>query len=101
MSQAMPSSCALDAPAFRLRQAEFRSLFTRSLRQSEAIDAVSARLLLDPACEADLRDLLARERQCCSFFDFGLAEADGSLVLMVRVPADSEDALAFLLALAP
>lgn len=100
MSEAMPSSCTLDARAFLLREAEFRRLFAGALRRGERLDALSARLLLDPACEAEMRDLLARERQCCSFFDFELADVDETLALTVRVPAGSEDALAFLLGLA-
>ena len=96
----MPSSCTLAAPDFRLREAEFRSLFARSLRAAEETSPTSARLLLDPACEGELRDLLARERQCCPFYAFDLRCSDGSAALTVRVPAGREDALALLLGLA-
>jgi hypothetical protein len=95
-----PASCTLDAPAFRIRADEFRGLFARSLRAVEAIDARAARVLLDLACEAELRDLLAREQRCCSFFEFELDAAGDVVVLTVRVPAGSEPALAFLLGLA-
>jgi hypothetical protein len=95
-----PDSCTLDAPAFRIREDEFRGLFARSLRAVEPIDVRAARFLLDAACEAELRDLLAREQRCCSFFAFDLeAVRDGVIALTVRVPAGSEAALAFLLGL--
>ena len=96
----MPSGCTLAAPDFRLREAEFRSLFARSLRAAQETSPTSARLLLDPACEGELRDLLARERRCCSFFDFDLRRSDGSPAVTVGVPTGREDALAFLLGLA-
>jgi hypothetical protein len=94
-----PASCTLDAPAFRIRADEFRGLFARSLRAVEAIDARAARVLLDLACEAELRDLLAREQRCCSFFEFDIEVAGDAIALTVCVPAGSEAALAFLLRL--
>jgi hypothetical protein len=95
-----PSGCNLDAAALSEREDEFRELFARALRRVERHDARSARLILDIACEADARDLLAREQGCCAFFDFTVAVIDQALVVEVRVPADSEAALDFLLALA-
>jgi hypothetical protein len=100
-ASAMPSSCTLAAPAFGVREAEFRSLFARALRDSEDVRERSVRLRLDPACEPELRDLLARERECCSFFEFELALTPEAAALRVGVPAGSEDALAFLLGLRP
>lgn len=64
------------------------------------VDPRSARLILDVACEADARDLFAREQRCCAFFDFTVAVVEEALVLDVHVPTGSETALAFLLALA-
>jgi hypothetical protein len=93
------SGCTLDA-ALSERGDEFRELFARTLRRVERHDARSARLILDVACEANTRDLLAREQGCCAFFDFTVAVIDEALVVEVRVPADSEAALDFLLALA-
>jgi Cd2+/Zn2+-exporting ATPase len=95
-----PSGCTLDAAALSEREHEFRELFARALRRVERHDARSARLVLDAACEAEARDLFAREQECCSFFDFTLAVVDEALVVDVQVPSESE-ALAFLLALAP
>jgi hypothetical protein len=72
-------------------------LFSRSPKEVEERNARSARLLLDADCEAGLRDLLARETRCCSFFDFEIAPAERHVALTVRVPNGSEAALAFLL----
>jgi hypothetical protein len=95
-----PSGCNLDAAALSEREDEFRELFARALRRVKRHDARSARLILDIACEADARDLLAREHGCYAFFDFAVAGIDQALVVEVRVPAGSEAALDFLLALA-
>jgi hypothetical protein len=92
-------SCTLDAPALGIRAGEFRAVFARALRAVEAVDARTARIVLDGACEAELRELLARERRCCSFFEFDLAAGGDDVALSVRVPAGSEAGLAFLLGL--
>ena len=97
---ALESSCSLDAPAFRVREQEFRSLFSRALLDIERVDARTARLGLDPACASELRDLLAREQSCCSFFEFEVEATDERLAIIVGVPAGSEAALADLLELA-
>jgi hypothetical protein len=94
-----PSDCTLDAAALYEREDEFRELFARALQRVERHDARSARLALDAACEVEARDLFARERGCCAFFDFTVAVVDEALVVDVRVPSESEAALAFLLAL--
>ena len=92
-------SCTLDAGAFRMREHEFRRLFARALRGAEQIDDRRARLLLDRASEADVRDVLARDARCCSFFDFEIAVAADGVSVLVRVPEGSEAALEFLLGL--
>jgi hypothetical protein len=92
--------CTLDAGAFEIREHEFRQLFARGLRGAEQIDDRRARLLLDRASEADVRDVLAREARCCSFFDFEIAAAAHGVSVLVRVPEGSEAALEFLLGLA-
>ena len=94
-----PDACTLDAPAFRLREDEFRALFVRSLRTVETVDDRAARILFDGACEPGLWDLLAREQRCCSFFEFDVEAAGDAVSLTVRVPEGSEAALAFLFGL--
>jgi hypothetical protein len=41
-----------------------------------------------------VRDLTARESECCSFFTFELAGSDADLELTVGVPAERRDVLA-------
>lgn len=96
-----PSGCTLDVGALIAREGEFRTLFARALRSCERRDANSARLVLDIAWEAQARELLAREQECCTFFDITTAVVDAALIVDVRVPSGSEAALRFLLSLAP
>jgi hypothetical protein len=97
---ALESSCTLDALAFRVREQEFRSLFSRALLDVQRVDARTGRLRLDPGCESELRDLLAREKRCCSCFGFEVESTEERLAVTVRAPAGSEAALAGLLELA-
>jgi hypothetical protein len=91
--------CTLDAAAFRIREHEFGQLFARALLGAEQIDDRRARLLFDPASEADVRDVVAREARCCSFFAFEIDAAADGVSVLVRVPEGSEAALEFLLGL--
>jgi hypothetical protein len=95
-----PPTCTLDDPAFRMREDEFRDLFARALRRIEPIHGRAARLFVNSAHEAELRDLLARETRCCTFFDFQVTAAAEAVTVAVRVPAGSEAALTFLLDIA-
>ena len=54
------------------------------------IDDRRARMGLrpDPLVAARAADLVMRETQCCSFFEFTLSAAGGELTLDVTVPAD-------------
>jgi hypothetical protein len=66
----------------------------------QRVDARTGRLRLDPGCESELRDLLAREKRCCSCFGFEVESTEERLAVTVRAPAGSEAALAGLLELA-
>ena len=95
-----PSGCTLDAAALSEREDEFRELFARTLQRVHRHDARSARLVLDVTCEAEARDLFAREHGCCEFFAITVTVVDEALIVDVRVPSESEAALSFLLSLA-
>jgi hypothetical protein len=96
-----PIVCTLDASARGDREGEFRALFADALKRVERPDPRAARLVLDAAREADVRDLFAREQRCCAFFEFAIARVDHAVVVDVGVPEDAEQALDSLLALAP
>ncbi|WP_245716009.1 hypothetical protein [Micromonospora peucetia] len=82
-----------------MRLAEFDELFATSAREVDQISAMRARpQLVGPAgLDATVRDLIARETECCSFFDFAVAvepNGDGeTVVLDVTVPPQHGDVL--------
>ena len=103
MAERLPRAivCTLDVSARRNREDEFRALFAEALERVERPHARAATLVLDATREADVRDLFAREQRCCAFFEFAIARVDHTVVVDVGVPEDAEQALDFLLALAP
>jgi hypothetical protein len=102
MSFAVPDACMLPTAERPLRLAEFDDLFATAVRRIEPVTATHARLwLTGPAgLEATVRDLTARETECCSFFVFtvtGEPTDDGAaLILDVEVPGQYADVLASL-----
>ena len=62
------------------RMAEYGRLFVQHLVGRERTAAgIRFRLRADDGVEAWVRDLSAREKACCPFFDFALATVDGEL----------------------
>jgi hypothetical protein len=98
----IPDACALPTAERPLRLAEFDEVFATALRDVESVGATHVRMrLTGPAgLEARVRDLTARETECCSFFAFTVTAeraVDGEGVTMdVRVPARYGDVLASL-----
>jgi hypothetical protein len=89
------AGCTLPTSEQPLRVAEFDDLFRAALR---AVDRPEhARLALafaeGPGVEARLRDLIAREAQCCSFFTFAVTRRNGGLRVEVAVPSTHLDVL--------
>ena len=64
----VPEACTLPTAEQPLRIAEFDRLFATAWRQERLATAVA--WPLDPAEELAVRDLTARETECCSFFTF-------------------------------
>lgn len=89
MSFPVPDACTLPTAEQPIRQAEFATLCSTALSQAERIDAQHLRLTL--AGGADLadtvRDLAARESECCSFFDFTVTDTANAVTLDIHVPA--------------
>jgi hypothetical protein len=91
----VPIACSLEAGAQRERLDEWRAFVTSSVLALEA-EATEVRMTLD-ASDATLltaASLGRREKQCCAFFDIGIALGPDHPVLTLRVPADAEAALA-------
>jgi len=99
----VPDACTLPTAEQPLRLAEFDALFAAAVRDVEHVSAGNVRMsLTGPAGLAEtVRDLTARETECCSFFTFTVTPrpaSDGEvLTLEVSVPdayTDVLDALA-------
>ncbi|MFF5217676.1 hypothetical protein [Micromonospora sp. NPDC000442] len=99
MSFIVPDACTLPTVEQPLRLAEFDNLFATAVRQVETLNPSHARMQLTgpTGLEATVRDLTARETQCCSFFAFTLTPGptdDGeALTLDVAVPVQYADVL--------
>ncbi len=89
----VPEACALPTAEQPLRVAEFDDLFTAGLRDFERSSATQLSLKLDPAVEAQARDLTERETSCCSFFSFTFAASVGELQLDISVRETHADVL--------
>ncbi len=88
MSFEVPGACTLPTAAQPLRQAEFAALCSTYLREHERLSPRHLRLVLagDEGLADTVRDLAARERDCCSFFDFTVTPTLQDVVLDVEVP---------------
>ncbi|MGN9910153.1 hypothetical protein ACTMTJ_21625 [Phytohabitans sp. LJ34] len=93
MSFQVPDACTLPAAGRPLRLAAFDELFVTAVRRVEPVTAEHVRMWLSgPAgLVKAVRDLTAREAQCCSFFTFTVtpepADVGEALRLDIAVPA--------------
>jgi hypothetical protein len=70
----VPIACTLDRSAFRGRMNEFGALFRDALVARERTgDGLRFRFANRDDVEARVRDLAARELECCSFFEFAIS----------------------------
>jgi hypothetical protein len=86
----VPAACTLPTAEQPLRVAEFTELFAALLSGVERTSPTSLALDLraGPAEEARVRDLAAKEAECCSFFSFAITRRTADrLRCEVRVPA--------------
>ena len=84
----VPEACTLPTVDQPLRAAEFDELFATAIRPAERIGPTGLRIHL-PAWEetvSTVRELVARETECCSFFSFEVRQEPGETELEVRVP---------------
>jgi hypothetical protein len=82
-------ACALPTADRPVRLAEFDDVFRTSVRSVERGDGlVRLRMPYSGDLRDHVRDLTARESECCSFFEFAVSEEDDELVLEVRVPPE-------------
>lgn len=91
----MFDACTLPMAERPLRQAEFDKLFTKTVA-AERLGDRHLRITLagDHHFAESVRDLAARETECCSFFTFTVATLESGLVrLDIEVPARHVDVL--------
>ena len=70
----VPIACTLDRSAFEGRMGEFGTLFRDALVGRERTTrGIRFRFANRDGVEARVRDLAARELECCSFFAFAIA----------------------------
>jgi hypothetical protein len=85
----VPIACTLSPNQLGGRLAEWHELLATSLRRVERPAPRRLRLVL--AADADVesvRDLAAREQECCAFMAFAVSPGDGELLVVdVEVPA--------------
>jgi hypothetical protein len=102
MSLVVPDACTLPTVEQPLRLAEFDALFAAAVHQVDLVTPSHTRLRLtgDAGLAAAVRDRIARETECCSFFTFTVTPepaGDGAaLTLDIEVPAPYTDVLAAL-----
>ena len=84
----VPESCTLPTVEQPLRVAEFDDLFATAVGPSERLAPTRLRFHLPAGDEvvSTVRDLVAREAGCCSFFFFDVRSSSSGTELEVRVP---------------
>ncbi|HLM28035.1 MAG TPA: hypothetical protein VK304_13810 [Thermoleophilaceae bacterium] len=85
-------ACSLTAGGQLARRREAAALIGRSLIAREPIEG-GLRLRFRGDCEAELRELLRRERECCPFFGFSLFADGSAVVLDATAPPDARGLL--------
>ncbi|MFF5485292.1 hypothetical protein [Streptomyces virginiae] len=87
MTTWVPASCTLPTAEQPLRVAEFNALFAEKLAGSTRPDRRRLHLVLTdgPGVEQRVRDLVARESGCCSFFTFTISPGPEHLLLDIEV----------------
>jgi hypothetical protein len=90
----VPESCTLSTVEQPLRVAEFDDLFATAVGPTERMGTTGLRIHLPAGDQvvSTVRELVARETACCSFFSFDVRPSSAETELEVRVP-DSQAAV--------
>ncbi|GAA4605397.1 hypothetical protein BJY16_005377 [Actinoplanes octamycinicus] len=84
--------CTLPTADRPSRLAEFDDLFATALLGQRRLSPTTLCWDLDPASEATVRDLTARESECCSF-TFRFQASDDALCVQIEVPGAQAEIL--------
>jgi hypothetical protein len=95
MAFEVPEACTLPTAEQPLRLAQFDELFATALRRVDRLTDRHARMHFTGGADlaATVRELAAREAECCSFFDFAVGLAGDAVTLDIKVPAAHVDVL--------
>ena len=82
---ALTIACTLGAGDFKERVAGIRDLARRSLLASRR-EPLRLSLTYGPGALEDVRDLVAKETECCAFLNFDLRDDGGAVSLTITAP---------------
>jgi hypothetical protein len=85
-------ACSLEPGDLRNRLTVIHELNRRALRGRER-DGLQLNLAYDANAEAEVRELVAIEYQCCSFLDFRMDQRDGSFLVTITAPIEAIDSI--------
>ncbi|WP_157885117.1 hypothetical protein [Neorhizobium galegae] len=86
-----PIVCTLDAGDFKTRTAQIEALALRHLKNVSR-EPLSIQLTYAVEALPELRDLVAKETECCAFLDFDLKEERYGVRLRITAPEAARDA---------
>ncbi len=88
------AACSLTGREQVERAAEARDLIDGALVAREVTEhGLRLRFRGAPETRAAVRDLVRREKECCPFFDFEIAESCSELTMTVSAPSDARPLL--------
>lgn len=95
----IPIACSLDAGQVGDRLGWWRAVMAHAIGEPVTVEG-GVRVRLPSALEVEVRRLVAAESECCAFFDFDVASADGTgdVVLTVGAPPEARPLIDSLLA---
>jgi hypothetical protein len=91
---AVPVSCALTGAGLAAQGARWQRLAARALTdRADTSDGVRLAFQPGPGVEADLRELVATEQECCPWAEWTVAAGNQRVVLSVRATGAGTEAL--------
>jgi hypothetical protein len=92
ISEPAPIACTLGPGDFRQRHAWIADLNRDALRAQHR-DGLRLELTYAPAALDRVREMVAREQDCCAFLTFDLQDEADTVRLVIEAPEDARDAL--------
>ncbi|HYV60916.1 MAG TPA: hypothetical protein VFA62_12670 [Acidimicrobiia bacterium] len=89
---AQPLACSLDGTALTQRLDDWRQVMARATTRRVEEGRVVASYPKDPELRDRLRELIALERECCSFLQFDVDERPDEIVTELRLPEELGEA---------